>query len=164
VRAFLFGLILTPTLPAAAVVAAMKLHPGLAPMAKSTATADGCFSASAYRELAALPPGLTVGETDLGAFVLVYTPSSVLAAPYHRADKGIVAANAILAAPADRARALTRAAGATYVITCQAHAVRDDKAFGPLSLRAMLDGGRTPGWLGRVSQPESTIQIFRVRP
>jgi hypothetical protein len=133
-------------------------------MAKSTATADGCFSASAYRELAALPPGLTVGETDLGAFVLVYTPSSVLAAPYHRADKGIVAANAILAAPADRARALTRAAGATYVITCPAHAVRDDKAFGPLSLRAMLDGGRTPGWLGRVSQPESTIQIFRVRP
>ncbi len=164
VRAFLFGLILAPTLPAAAVVAVMKLHPGPAAVAKSAGTADGCFSASAYRELAALSPGLTVGETDLGPFVLVYTQSTVLAAPYHRADRGIVAANAILAAPADGARALATAAGATYVLTCPAHAVRDDETFGPLSLRAVLDAGQTPAWLSRVSRTGSAIQIFRVRP
>jgi hypothetical protein len=164
VRAFLFGLILTPTLPAAVVVAAMKLHPGPAALAKSVASADGCFNASAYQELAALSPGLTVGETDLGAFVLVYTPSQVLAAPYHRADRGILAANAILAAQTDHARALTRAVGATYVLTCRDHAARDDKTFGPRSLRAVLDGGDTPVWLARVSSPGSAIQIFRVRP
>jgi hypothetical protein len=164
VRAVLFGLVLTPTLPAAAVVAAMKFHPGPAALAKSGVTADGCFNASAYQALAALPPGLTVGETDLGAFVLVYTPSQVLAAPYHRADTGILAANAILAAPLDRARALMAAAGATYVLTCRAHAARDDKTFGPQSLRAVLDGGRKPAWLSRVSSAGSAIQIFRVKP
>jgi len=162
VRVFLFGLILAPTLPAALVVAPMKLHRGSAPRAASVATAGNCFSVSAYRELAALPPGLTVGETDLGAFVLVYTSSQVLAAPYHRADKGILAAQAILAAPSNRAQALTKAAGATYVLTCGAHAARDDKAFGPQSLRATLDAGQTPAWLKRVSPPGSAIQIFRV--
>jgi hypothetical protein len=163
VRVVLLGLILAPTLPAALAVAAMKLHRSTTPLSNSVTTADTCFSASAYQELAALPPGVTVGETDLGAFVLVYTPSQVLAAPYHRADRGIVAANAILAAPADRARALTVAAGASYVLTCPAHAGRDDKAFGPLSLRSALDAGRTPAWLNRVSSPESAIQIFRVK-
>jgi hypothetical protein len=162
VRAFLLGLVLAPTLPAALVVAAMKLHPGAAPAAKPVAAVDGCFNASAYRELAGLPPGLAVAETDLGAFVLAYTPSTVLAAPYHRADKGILAAHAILAAPTDRARGLVRAAGATYVLTCPAHAARDDKAFGPSSLRAVLDTGRTPSWLVRVSQSRRAIQIFRV--
>jgi len=164
VRLVLLGLILTPTLPAALVVAAMKLHPGPAPLAKPLASADGCFSAAAYQQLAALPPGLTVGETDLGAFVLVYTPSRVLAAPYHRADKGIVAAQAIFAAPPDRARALTKAAGAAYVLTCGSHAARDDKAFESHSLRAMLDVGQAPAWLNRVSPTSSAIQIFRVGP
>jgi hypothetical protein len=164
VRAVLFGLILTPTLPGAAVVATMKVHLGPATLAKSVATADSCFSAAAYQELAALPPGLTVGETDLGAFVLVYTPSQVLAAPYHRAYRGIVAAQAILAASADQARALSKAAGATYLLTCQDHAVRDDKALGPRSLRAVLDAGQTPAWLNRVSSARSAIQIFRLRP
>jgi hypothetical protein len=163
-RVFLCGLILAPTLPAALIVAAMKLQAGPASVAKSIATADGCFTATAYQELAALPSGLTVSETDLGAFVLVYTPSSVLAAPYHRADKGIVAAQAILAAPADRAQTLARAAGATYVLTCKDHATRDYKAFGPRSLRAILDAGQTPSWLTRLSPTSSTMQIFRVRP
>jgi len=164
VRAVLFGLILTPSLPAAAVVAAMKFHPGPAPLAKSVATADSCFSPSAYQELAALPAGLTVSETDLGAFVLAYTPSQVLAAPYHRADKGILAAHAILAAPLDRARALMAAAGVTYVLTCRDHAARDDKTLGPQSLRAVLDGGHAPAWLSRASSAGSAIQIFRVGP
>jgi hypothetical protein len=164
VRVFLLGLVLAPTLPAALVVTVMRLHPGPAVPAESATTADGCYSASAYKELAALPPGVAVGETDLGAFVLVYTPSQVLAAPYHRAGKGIVAAHAILAAPADRARVLTAAVGATYVLSCRDHAARDDKAFGPQSLRAVLDGGRMPSWLARVSTPGNAIQIFRVRP
>jgi hypothetical protein len=163
-RAFLFGLILAPTLPAALIVAAMKLHTGPAPLAKTAAAVDGCFNASAYHELAGLPPGLAVGETDLGAFVLAYTQSTVLAAPYHRADKGILDTHAIFTAPTDHARSLVRAAGATYVLTCPAHAARDDKALGPKSLRAVLDAGQTPSWLERLSQAGSAIQVFGVRP
>jgi hypothetical protein len=195
VRLFLFGLILAPSLPAAFAVAAMRLYP--APPASKpvivTTADDGCFRPEAYRELAALSPGVTVAEPDLGAFVLVYTRSGVVAASYHRADKGIIAAHAILAATPDRARALARAAGATYVLTCPAHGGRGYKTFGAprptrvktdqsrvsppplrrggdesasmradMSLGAILDAGRTPGWLTRLSPASSAIQIFRV--
>jgi len=140
VRVILFGLILTPTLLAAPVVAAMKLLPQRAVAVAPVSAVDGCFRPEAYRELAALPPGLIVAETDLGAFVLVYTRSAVLAAPYHRADKGIVLAHAILAAPADRARLLARTAGASYVLTCPAHGRRNDKAFtSPIPTLAKID-------------------------
>ena len=165
VRLCLCGLILAPNLPAALVVAGMKLHGAPAVAATATAPdAGGCFKREAYQQLAALPPGLTVGETDLGAFVLAYTRSSVLAAPYHRADKGIMAAHAILAAPSARAEALASAARAAYVLTCRAHRASDDKTYGPLSLRRALEAGQTPTWLTRLSPTSSAIQIFGVRP
>jgi len=164
VRLLLFGLILAPNVPATPVVAAMKLLPRRSAVVTPVAADDGCFRPEAYRELATLPPGLAVAETDLGAFVLVYTRSAVLAAPYHRADKGILAADAIFSAPPERARLAARASGATYVLTCPAHGSRDATAFGAQSLRAVLARGQTPGWLRRLSSASSAIQIFQVRP
>jgi hypothetical protein len=163
VRLLLFGLALAPNAPAAPIVAAMRLAPHRSAVGAPVAAADdGCFRLEAYRELATLPSGLIVAETDLGAFVLVYTRNAVLAAPYHRADKGIIAAHAILSAPPERARWLARASGATYLLTCPAHGSRDDKAFESQSLRTLLDAGQTPDWLTRLSSASSAVQIFRV--
>jgi hypothetical protein len=170
VRTLLFGLLLAPNLPASAIIAASRLNSGRGAAATSGPEGAGvmpdqCFSAEAYQDLARLHPGVVASETDLGAFVLAYTPSAVLSAPYHRADRGILAANALLSAPAQTsAWALAKAAEVKYILVCPAHAARDDAQFAPTSLRKTLDAGATPTWLTRISAPNRPLQIFQVRP
>lgn len=119
-----------------------------------------CFQTPAYAPLAAQPPGLVLAEVDLGAFILANTPHSVLAAPYHRANWGILASHNALAAAPDQAEAQVRALKADYIVECPANALR----VGPRSLEADLRRGQSPAWLQPLSQPSDRLQIYRVRP
>ena len=69
-----------------------------------------CRLPSDYAPLARLPRGLVLGFIDAGPFILMETPHSVLAAPYHRNLKGNTAMfDVFLGRPEDGRRAAGRA-------------------------------------------------------
>ena len=48
-----------------------------------------CYLPGSFHELGALPPGLVMAPLDLGPAILAHTRHSIVAAPYHRADRAI---------------------------------------------------------------------------
>jgi hypothetical protein len=121
---------------------------------------DHCFDTAVYRPLAALPPGLVLGEVDLGPFILAHTGDSVVAGPYHRLTWGILAAHDALNASDAAAEAKVRALKADYLVECPTNKLR----VGPHSFEADLRRGRVPAWLQPLSKPGQTLQIYRVEP
>jgi hypothetical protein len=125
---------------------------------------DRCNAITSYRLLATLPPGLVLAEADLGPFVLAHTPHAVVAAPYHRAARGMVAAMTALRLPPAEAGPFVRGLGATYVVNCPAHASSwDHVVAGPQSLTRLMDRGGAPPWLRRLSPPQAPLQVYAVR-
>lgn len=121
---------------------------------------EHCFDAAVYQPLAALPPGLVIGEVDLGPFILAHTSDSVLAAPYHRMTWGILASHDALNAPSATAEDKIRTLKADYLVECPTNALR----VGPHSFEADVRRGRTPDWLQPLSIKGQTLQIYRVKP
>ena len=77
----------------------------------------GCTAKSNYRALATLPVGrMAINDPDWGAYMLAWTPHSVLAAPYHRLSSSIVLSHRIFAEPPEAARRLAAQAGLTYIV------------------------------------------------
>jgi hypothetical protein len=157
--------LLTPTVLSAGAI-------GLAQAARLQATAESqmveqsaCFKTDSYRTLAQLPAGLIAADVDFGPFLLALTPHSVLAAPYHRLSKGVVAAHQAFAAPPDEARQLLERMRVTYLITCGGRApLTLTAAEQDASLWKRLQVGALPDWLEPV--PETSGQpllAFRIR-
>jgi hypothetical protein len=119
-----------------------------------------CFRPEAFKSLAALPAGLVLGPLDLGPAILANTPHSIVAAPYHRADKAIRFNQELMDGPAaavDPARLVGR--GINYVVTCTAYAghVKSE------SLHAALLAGRVGGWLRPLPTADGDIiKIWQV--
>lgn len=143
---------------------------GAAAAPKKAEPADYCFNSSSYRVLAAQPPGRVLGDIDFGPFVLALTPHTTLSAPYHRMNRGIMAARGVLTADADAAgpngaEARARALGISYVLNCAAHHANADRAGIPAnSLQAEMDRSDWPDWLQLVSNEMDPILVFRVVP
>lgn len=156
------SLLLSPLLPTAA------LALGLETLSKPPAdlgAPDRCMVPSSFATLAKLPPGLVVGDIDLGPYVLATTRSSALSAPYHRMTWGILANETILEASDREAEARARAVGAAYVLECRAHARHLSRTkLSTDALQRRLDQGRPPGWLEPLSPPGSPLEVYRVRP
>ena len=87
---------------------------------KGDAVIDGmqCMTTPAIRSLAPLPKGFIVATIDLGSFIVALTDHDVLAAPYHRIDKAILANQAILGAKPVEAKQLLDQLHADYVVLC----------------------------------------------
>jgi hypothetical protein len=118
-----------------------------------------CYWSSALRPLSAQPAGLVAADIDLGPFIVAMTPHSVIAAPYHRLDKGILAAQTILHGAPDRALAQMRRLGAGYLVLCAVPGQRTT----PGSIRAELLAGRAIPTLTEISMPPgSPIRAWRV--
>ncbi len=150
-------LVLSPICAAVAVVSLIDLAPKPA-AAANTASDEQCYQDAVYRSLSKLPPGLVLGEIDLGPFILADTGDSVLSAPYHRMTWGILAAHeAQAASPAD-AEARVRALKVDYVVECPANPLR----VVPNSFEAELRRGKVPPWLTRVSPAGDLLQVYRV--
>ena len=100
--------------------------------------------------LAALPPGLVAGDIDLGPYIVALSPHRVVAAPYHRLEKGILANHAIMHGTPEQALPQLRALGVDYVALC---ADRPDRpatgGAARTSLRARLLGDERPQFLRR---------------
>jgi hypothetical protein len=120
-----------------------------------------CFQSANARRLAALPPGLVAADIDLGPYIVALSPHRVVAAPYHRLEKGILANHAILRGTPDQALPHLRALGASYVVLCA------DRATGGKdhSLRARLLGNERPQFLDELELPQGTpIRVWKMLP
>jgi len=120
-----------------------------------------CFRSSDIGRLATLPPGLVAADIDLGPYIVALSPHRVVAAPYHRLDKGILANDAILHSTPDQARPQLRSLGVSYVVLCADRPVRGKDN----SLRARLVGSEPPEFLRELDlSPGTPIRVWKVAP
>ena len=138
-----------------------KLTPahGKAPPAKPGIN-QTCFDEALYRPLAALPPGVVLGEIDLGPHVLALTQHSVLTAPYHRMSWGILNGYEALGGPTALAAARLKALNVAYVVDCRLNPLRVKRA----GFEGDLRRGLVPAWMQPLSAPGQPMQIYRFKP
>ncbi len=127
--------------------------------------ARACRSTSALAPLNRLASGLILAPRDLGAHLLLETHHSVLAANYHRNQRGLLAALNIVNESEATARALIIENKIRYVLDCPGLVdKRSDGKTAADALAGKLDGNELPFWLEPVTiQADSPLKIFRVR-
>jgi hypothetical protein len=134
-----------------------------------------CTRGIEYEALAREAPGRVLTHIAMGPYVLGYTAHEVLAAPYHRHEKGLLTALTILRAAPQDAFALMEQHGITHLALC-----REDTALTPIS-DAFAFGQRVqtgeifpfleplpqmpgePVKPGEPLKPVQTVQAFRIR-
>lgn len=140
--------------------AAVRMIAG-APASAQSANVEPCYQSSSVRRLDTLAPGLVAADIDVGPFVVATTGHRVVAAPYHRLDKGIIANQAILEGAPQQALQQIQALGVGYVALC---AVPGQKTA-PGSLRARLLANEPVPFLQELDvHPARTIRVWRVAP
>jgi len=128
--------------------------------------ADLCRAPEALVPLAALPAGRVFSPIDLGPSILLHTPHSVFAGPYHRNGQGILRITATLQASPERARAALAAADASYFAYCPG--LNETQRYARLSpggLADQLNQGRVPDWLEPLeaaSSPDGALIVYKV--
>jgi hypothetical protein len=135
----------------------------------ATTDALACFSSSAYSGLAALEPGRMVNPFALGPAVLLSTPHSVVAGPYHRNQAGTMAAISIYRSDAEAASAEAARIGARYVLACPGTPEFDFYSEHALpgvapgdTLAARLGADTPPSWLRRVDDGTGPLRVYVV--
>jgi hypothetical protein len=125
-----------------------------------------CFRSGNVRRLAALPPGLIAADIDLGPYIVALSPHRVVAAPYHRLEKGILANHAILGGTLDEALPQLRALGVNYVALCADRPTGERPAPGKdNSLRARLLGNERPQVLDEMELPQgAALRVWKMLP
>jgi hypothetical protein len=163
-RAFA-ALLLTPAVISAFAIVAVQAAGSPSAQAGDSRILAGCFKTASYAQLARLPVGVIATDIDFGSFVLALTPQAVVAAPYHRLGDGILAAYRIFALAPEEARPILARVGATYVVTCGAHAPPGlDAQQRAASLWGRLQAGAPPKWLERMpAQPGDRFGVYRIR-
>lgn len=123
-----------------------------------------CMTLSNYADLARLPPGLVAAEINLGPSILAGTPHSVVTAPYHRMQRGILDGDHMLRWPPEAALKVMDARRVDYVVLCKASVSAASAAeTEPDSLLVHLMTGRVPRRLEEIPS-SGTIRVFRVLP
>lgn len=125
-----------------------------------------CSEAGAFAALGALPPGRVAATSDLGVPILLSTPHTVLAAPYHRNQDGLRAAFEILLARTDaEAERVMRASGVDYFVVCPADG--DIATFAAANgdiFSARVAAGRVPAFLAPMPGTETAAaRIYTLR-
>jgi hypothetical protein len=123
-----------------------------------------CHQASDYAPLAGLPRGRVLGFIDAGPFLLMETPHTVLAAPYHRNAKGNAAMFDVFLGPAREAQSRLAALGVDYVVFCPGGSERYTyAAAAPGGLAAALARDGVPVGLERISLDGTPLAVYRAR-
>jgi hypothetical protein len=125
---------------------------------------QACLMPGAFTSLAALPPQRIMAPIDLGSHLLLYTPHSVVAAPYHRNGEAVLDAFRFFNDPIDGGHAILRSRGVTLVVICAAmKEIRGLVEHGPDSFVSLYAAHRLPAWLEPVSNPGSPLEVYAVR-
>lgn len=133
----------------------------------ATGGGQGCFTQASFLALKSQPIGLVVAPIDMGARILLTTPHSVLAAPYHRNNAGNLSAYQMFILPESQSQKRALELGATYFAICKRSAeVAILSREGPNGLMADLQKGAIPDWLVALPTPKgSDVLAFKiVRP
>jgi asparagine N-glycosylation enzyme membrane subunit Stt3 len=151
-----FGLIVNPIIPS---LVGAGVHELFEPKEKRFVTGGGdtCANQPYFKVLADLKPGLIVAPIDMGARILMSTDHKVLAAPYHRNNKGNLAAYQIFLLPQAEAKLRSQTLGANFIAICKRSAeVTILSREAPKGLMADLDAGRIPNWLTPLPSPKGS--------
>lgn len=124
-----------------------------------------CRMPGAYAQLAHLPAARVMSAIDIGAPILAYTHHSVVGAPYHRNQAGLIDTINFFNRPLDSVRDILRTRGITLVVTCAALPEMQG-GFDPDkgSFVRLAQKGELPAWVHRISKKGAVLQIYRVTP
>ncbi|WP_336489662.1 hypothetical protein [Methylobacterium nigriterrae] len=161
-------------LAGAALVCTLNGHAwvALAALAPAGAAATGerrgepvrdCAAPAIVAPLDSLPAGTVLAPIDIGPAILLYTHHAVVAAPYHRASRGLVAALEGLGGTEADLRRQIAATGATYLALCRGplpEATREGTA--QAFAAALLRGADPPAWLEPVAMPAGALSVWRI--
>jgi hypothetical protein len=124
-----------------------------------------CLQPAAFTALAAEPAQRLMAPIDLGAHLLLFTPHSVVGAPYHRNQQGLLDTFRFFNGPIGDARAILEARGITRVVTCdnltEVHGLPD---HAPDSFVALYAAKTLPSWLVEQTPPSGALRVFAVQP
>jgi hypothetical protein len=124
-----------------------------------SATAASCELSANIRRLGTLPAGLVAADLDLSAFIPALTPHRVVAAPYHRLERSILANYVIMEGSPDKSLEEARVLGVDYIALCNAPSRGDI----PTGLRARLLAGESIPPLQELTlDSENAIRIWRL--
>ncbi|MCJ2138239.1 hypothetical protein MKK69_30015 [Methylobacterium sp. J-026] len=141
------------------------LAEALAPAARTApdpAGAVACRSEAALAPLGALPPGTVLAPIVMGPAILLHTPHRIVAAPYHRAIPGLIAAiGGLGGTQADLERVLTTFA-IRYVVACPARPAENLQAEPAFATR-LVDGAARYDRLELLDLP-GPLKVWRVKP
>lgn len=158
------ALILNPILPSIVGIRIAKLFE-----TKVTTYATGggqsCFTQASFAALAGVPTGLVIAPIDMGARIMLTTRHQVLAAPYHRNNRGNLGAYQTFLLPQAQAKAYARQFGGKYVAICKRSAEVGNLATeNPKGLMADLKVGRIPDWLIPLPTPKgSDVLAYQIK-
>lgn len=125
-----------------------------------------CTSRGSMHQLATLEPSLVVAPIDSGAHILRFTHHSVVTAPYHRNQRGILTELHLGLSTPQEAVAFLRGANADIVAFCpsdtQTSRIIDMNAGG---FYAALKNGQVPDYLETLArEPQSGFYLYKVLP
>ncbi len=126
-----------------------------------------CRDPASYAALADRPLMKVFTPIDLGMSVLVRTPHSVFAGPYHRNVQGIERVTDVFMGPPEAAQAKITAMGADHVLYCRG--LIETARYGqlrPQGFAADLEAGRVPGWLEPVdglTETDGVVRLYKLR-
>ena len=130
--------------------------------AKDPQGARVCLDDTALHDLAILPRGTVLAPVFMGPAILLNTPHSVVAAPYHRAVPQIAASlEGLGGTEADLRRAMT-AQGATYLVACPTRPADDLQPETAFATRLMR-GEASADWLPQ-EPSQGPLKIWRMAP
>jgi hypothetical protein len=134
--------------------------------ANSSAITDRvCLLPSAFTDLAGLPPERIMAPVDIGSHLLAFTPHSVVAAPYHRDQQGLLDTFHFFNGPIDQGRQILAARGIGLVVICPEMAeIRGYVDHTPDSFITLYAEHKLPAWLVDQSLPGSPLKIYAVSP
>lgn len=124
--------------------------------------ASDCLSDAALAPLAALPAGRVLAPIFMGPAILLHTPHSIVAAPYHRAVPEIAAALTGLGGTEADLRRSVAAQGVTYLAACPGRPGDDLQAETAFATR-LARGEAEAAWLTPIPSPGG-LKVWRVGP
>lgn len=139
--------------------------PGYAAATDDSFRADrqACLMPSAFTDLGGLPPERIMAPIDLGSHLLAFTGHSVVAAPYHRSQDGVLDAFRFFNEPISEARRILERRGIGLVVICPAmKEIRGLVDHAPDSFVSLYAKGALPSWLVDRSLPGSPLRIYAV--
>jgi len=123
-----------------------------------------CLVGEAFADLRGLPAERVMSPIDLGAHLLLETTHAIVAAPYHRNERGVLDAFAFFNQPQDDARRIASERGLGLVVTCPAMPeMRGAGLKVPESLASHFAAGTLPDWLADVSL-DGPLKVYAILP